>query len=104
MYERRRVPRTRAMTSAKIILIGAPSLYDCTTRDLTNLGACLALPSTHGIPSRFELTFDFARSARQCRVVWQTTHLLGVSFELPITSVFGFDPSRLSSERKMGIN
>jgi hypothetical protein len=81
MQDRRRVPRTRVVTSAKIILVGAPSLYDCKTRDLTNLGACLALPSTLGIPSRFELTFDFARSARPCRVVWQTKYLLGVSFE-----------------------
>ena len=82
MYDRRRLPRTRVITSAKIMLYDVTALYDCETRDLTNLGACLALPSTLGIPSLFELTFDFARSARPCRVVWRTKYFLGVFFRI----------------------
>ena len=81
MRERRRVQRTRVLKSAKIILNHQASIYDCSARDLSNLGACLQLSSTLGIPDSFDLTFDAARSSRPCRVVWRTKDRLGVSFE-----------------------
>ena len=80
MDERRRVQRTRVLKGAKIIINHRSSVVDCTVRDLTNLGACLQLPSSVGIPNTFDLIFDSVHSSRPCHVKWQTANKLGVSF------------------------
>jgi len=80
MVERRRVQRTRVLKGAKIILNNRSSLFDCTVINMTNLGSCVCLPSSIGIPDSFALSFDGARSSRQCRVVWRTENKLGLSF------------------------
>jgi ribosomal protein S1 len=81
VQERRRVQRMKVLKTAKIILNHHSSIYDCTVRNLTNLGACLELESTKGIPVVFDLTFDSARTCRPCRTIWRTNHKVGVSFE-----------------------
>jgi hypothetical protein len=80
MLERRRVQRTRVLKVANIILNNRSSLFDCTVTNMTNLGSCVCLPSSIGIPNSFALSFDRARSSRPCRVVWRTESKLGVSF------------------------
>jgi hypothetical protein len=81
MVERRRIQRTRVLKGAKIILNNHSSLFDCTVINMTNLGSCVRLPSPIGIPNLFALSFDRARSSRQCRVIWRNESKLGVSFE-----------------------
>ena len=80
MQERRRVQRTRVLKGAKIILNNRSSLFDCTVINLTNLGSCVCLASSVGIPESFALSFDRARSSRPCRVIWRTEKKLGISF------------------------
>ncbi len=80
MLERRRVPRTRVLKGAKIILNDRSSLSDCTVRNLTNVGASVHVPSTMGIPDVFALSFDCGRSSRQCLVIWRAENKIGVSF------------------------
>jgi hypothetical protein len=79
--ERRRVRRTRVLKGAKIIFGQRAPTADCLVRNLTNLGACLRVSDTVGIPARFELTFDDGRSCRACRVIWRHTDSVGVIFE-----------------------
>jgi hypothetical protein len=81
MLERRRVQRTRVLKGANIILNNRSSLFDCTVINMTNLGSCVCLPSSIGIPNSFDLSFDRSRSSRQCRVIWRTESKLGGSFE-----------------------
>jgi hypothetical protein len=81
MPERRQVQRTRVLKGAKIILNNRSSLFDCTVRDLTNVGACLVVASSVGIPHAFALSFDCARSSRRCRVRWRDQNKIGVSFD-----------------------
>jgi hypothetical protein len=78
--QKRQVQRTRVLKSAKIILDDHSSLFDCTVLDLTNLGACVRLPPSVGIPDSFDLSFDFGRSSRRCQVVWRTEDTVGISF------------------------
>jgi hypothetical protein len=80
MLERRRVRRTRVLRGAKIMLNDRSSLFDCTVRNLTNLGASVNVPSTTGIPDVFALSFDSGRSSRGCSVIWRADDKLGVSF------------------------
>jgi hypothetical protein len=79
--ERRRVQRTRVLKGARIIFNQHALTVDCVVHNLTNLGACLHIPSATGIPAAFELTFDDGRSRRVCRVIWWRADRLGVVFE-----------------------
>ena len=78
MDERRRVRRTSVYKCAKISING--SLRDCVVRDISSLGARLALLSTSLIPDKFSLTFDAAHTMRGCRVAWRSSTELGVEF------------------------
>jgi len=80
MQDKRQPRRTRVFKCAKIILNKRSPLFDCTVFNLTNVGACLCFQSTAGIPDSFDLTFDSARSIRQCHVIWRTESKIGVSF------------------------
>jgi len=79
--ERRRILRMKVLKTAKIMLNHQSSIYACTVHNLTNLGACLELGRTNGIPVVFDLTFDSARTCRLCRTIWRTNNKIGVSFE-----------------------
>lgn len=78
MQERRRVRRSKVYKCAKISIHG--SLCDCVVRDLSPLGARLALVSTAFIPDSVSLTFDNAHTLRECRVVWCAKTEIGVEF------------------------
>jgi hypothetical protein len=78
MHERRRVRRTKVYKCAKIAMDG--SLRDCVVRDISSLGARLALVSTCSIPDKFALTFDAAHTMRACRVAWRSATEIGVEF------------------------
>ena len=84
MGERRAIVRTRVHRDAEIVLSGrAAGKIQCTLRDLTNAGACIALACPAEMPDTFELTLDHGRSLRPCRVRWRGDDRLGVSFEMP---------------------
>lgn len=80
MDERRRMQRTRTLKSARIVFNHSASVIDCTVRNLTNIGACLHVTNSLGVPDRFELMFDSMHVRRPCRVIWRTDTKLGVSF------------------------
>ena len=80
MQDRRRVQRTRVLKGATIIFNNHSSVIDCTVFNLTNVGLCVQVPSSVGIPDSFDLSFDRARSSRRCRVIWRTENKLGISF------------------------
>jgi PilZ domain len=79
MLEQRKIPRSRVLKSAKLIL-GNSSTFDCTVRDLTNFGARIELPNTVGLPEKLELTFDGGRSVRRSRIAWRALNKAGVKF------------------------
>jgi hypothetical protein len=81
MEERRRIARTRTLKSAHIAFNRSASSIDCTVRNLTNIGACLHVTSSLGVPDTFDLMFDSVHVRRPCRVIWRTATKLGVSFE-----------------------
>jgi hypothetical protein len=82
MEERRAVVRTRVRRNAELVIDQRTvERVPCTLRDLTSVGACIALASTDRVPDTFELTLDHGRSLRLCRVRWRADDRLGVSFE-----------------------
>jgi hypothetical protein len=61
------------------VLRRSPVIH-CTVQNLTDVGACLKVANTSGVPATFGLTFEHGRTRRACRVVWRTHDKLGVAF------------------------
>jgi hypothetical protein len=76
--ERRTVQRHRTLKAGKIVLHGA-SVLDCTIRNLSPAGACIAVPNAAIVPAEFELQFD--GDIRHCEVAWRRMDRLGVKFK-----------------------
>ena len=78
--ERRRQPRMRTLKAAHILLNEHRSVIDCTVRNLSTMGACLAVATSVGIPERFDVMFDAEHLVRSCRMVWHKEKQIGVEF------------------------
>jgi len=79
MKERRRFPRTRVFKGAKLIVPGQTKI-PCIVRDLSAQGAGLQLRTSVDLAEEFDLCFDTGQRIRQCRMVWRSVTLAGVSF------------------------
>jgi len=79
MQERRRLVRTSVQRSARILLEDSSGL-DCMVLDLTNTGAGIQVSNLMSFPEALDLTFDFGRSIRPCRLAWRTSDRVGVEF------------------------
>ena len=75
--DRRRSPRRRVLKAGKILLGTHP--IPCTVRNISEIGACLKVQATTGIPT----VFDFLMAGelvRTCKAIWRTDTLIGVMF------------------------
>ena len=80
MAERKRYQRLRTLKTGKIVFNRRCSVVDCMVRNVSAAGACLELPSTVGIPDRFDLLIGADQPARPCRVAWKDDTRVGVTF------------------------
>jgi hypothetical protein len=80
MEERRKKRRQRTFKAGKIIFNQQRSVLDCTARDLTEMGACLVVGSSVGLPEVFELLIPIDNVKRSCRVIWKSVDRVGVKF------------------------
>jgi hypothetical protein len=67
----------RLVKSGKIVF--GITEVPCTIGQLSKLGACLIVQSTHGIPALFELMMP-KQASRICKVTWRDDKRLGVHF------------------------
>jgi hypothetical protein len=77
MEERRKAKRMRMLKSGKILLGRGEVL--CTVRSLSEIGACLQVQTTYGIPALFQLIMP-NREPHSCKVMWRDDTRLGVHF------------------------
>jgi hypothetical protein len=77
--ERRIEARRRALKGTRITFKGRRATIDCTVLNLSDLGACLKVENSIGIPDSFDLVLDNA-SVRSCRVTWRKAMQIGVEF------------------------
>jgi PilZ domain len=78
--ERKRYPRLRTLKRGKIVFERRSCVIDCTVRNVSAAGACLELPSTLGVPDRFDLQIATEKYPRSCRVAWKDETRVGVTF------------------------
>ncbi len=78
MDERRATQRTRMLKSGKILLgkHGVP----CTIRNLSEIGACLQVQTTTGLPAEFKLSIG-NEPVRSCKTIWRDDSKIGVEFQ-----------------------
>lgn len=77
--ERRAAPRQRTLKGGRIVINNGSSTFDCTIRNLSEIGARLRVTSIIGIPDTFHLAMDDGRQF-DCAVAWRTETELGVKF------------------------
>jgi hypothetical protein len=81
MPERKGQPRRRTLKAGKIVFDRRTCVMDCMVRNVSATGACLELPSTVGVPDRFDLVIAPEPRARPCRVAWKDNTRVGVTFQ-----------------------
>jgi PilZ domain-containing protein len=81
MENGRESTRLRRLKGASIAF-GHGSVIDCTIRNISSTGACLAVASPVGIPDEFELVLSADEKRWPCTVVWRSANQIGVAFRL----------------------
>jgi len=74
--------RRRVLKGATLEFNGAGAI-SCTVRNMSELGACLAVESPLGIPDVFDLVVQTDGSRHSCSVAWRSEKQIGVAFEKP---------------------
>jgi hypothetical protein len=77
--EKRAVPRRRTLKGGSIVINNGFSTFQCTVRNLSEIGAKLQVAGIIGIPDQFTLLLDDKQSF-PCTVIWRRESELGVSF------------------------
>jgi hypothetical protein len=81
MTERRKAPRSKVLKGARVLILDQfGRTLECAVRDLSPVGARLALRVPRGLPSKFQLMFEADGSVRQCRAIWRSETHVGLAF------------------------
>ena len=81
MDEHRTGRRQRVLKSGKIIYANGSIVIDCTIRNLSETGAQLKVPTSVGIPDRFEFSETMGGKRRPVTVMWRKVDLIGIRFD-----------------------
>lgn len=84
MTERRKHQRRRMLKSGSIF-IGTHQI-PCTVRNLSELGGCLEVQTTIGIPAEFGFALP-NQKPQACKVMWRDYTKLGVHFRSELAAV-----------------
>jgi len=80
MNEHRSNRRSRVLKSGKIIYGNGSIVTDCTIRNVSDTGAQLKVPTSIGIPDKFEFSETMGGVRRAAIVVWRKGDLIGIRF------------------------
>ena len=80
VVEQRTLPRRRVLKGAIISAKRVHFRAECTVRNLSEHGACLALRDATFVPIDFDLTFNDG-TVWSCRIIWRSANRLGIAFE-----------------------
>jgi len=83
MEGRRRAPRKRTLTTAKIVCADQRPAIDCTLHNFSGRGASLKVEMTAGLPDQFTLIIEGEGRSLPCTVVWRLPKQMGVRFSAP---------------------
>jgi hypothetical protein len=81
MDDHRTSRRQRVLKSGKIIYANGSIVIDCTIRNLSETGAQLKVPTSVGIPDRFEFSETMGGKRRPVTVMWRKADLIGIRFD-----------------------
>lgn len=81
MAEQRELPRTRTLLPARISFNGGRSVCEAVVRDLSAIGARLAVSEGITLPETFRLHLTKTDEWHVARLCWRRAGLAGVRFE-----------------------
>src|SRR5215203_289033 len=91
--------RRRVLKGATLEFNGAGGI-SCTLRNMSELGACLAVESPLGIPDVFDLVVQTDGSRHSCNVAWRSEKQIGVAFEKAASLTRGHPTGRLRASEQ----
>jgi hypothetical protein len=80
MDEHRSSRRQRVLKSGKIIYNNGSIVIDCTIRNISETGAQLQIPTSVGIPDRFDFSETMGGTRRPVMVLWRKGDRIGIRF------------------------
>jgi hypothetical protein len=80
MSEKRKVSRRRTLLSGTVVFNQHGSVITCVIKNLSDIGACIEVPSPTGIPDTFELSIEPGGRKEACQVAWRSEKRVGVRF------------------------
>ena len=80
---RRRVVRQKVASPAIFVTEGNTMSFDCVIRDVSEMGAKLAIPPDRQIPELFLVIDMRTRMAYRSKLIWQTKGEIGVEYRKP---------------------
>lgn len=80
MQDRRKMPRLRALKSARIDMHSRWPTIECTLRNLSAKGAGLEISGGFNTSLEYDLVLLSSRQTRACRQVWRDGDRIGVVF------------------------
>ena len=80
MDEHRSTRRQRVLKSGKIIYNNGSIVIDCTIRNISETGAQLQVPTSVGIPDRFDFSETTGGKRRPVMVLWRKGDRIGIRF------------------------
>ncbi|MDQ0465857.1 hypothetical protein QO010_003649 [Caulobacter ginsengisoli] len=79
--ERRRVPRQRALLSAKLASEDAAQTLDCVIRNISADGALIETKSPHLVPRELHLVQIKDGTAWDAEIIWRRGNLIGLALK-----------------------
>ncbi|MCJ2130304.1 PilZ domain-containing protein [Methylobacterium sp. E-045] len=80
MSDKRKEARQRTFLKGRIIFNNGASSMDCLVRDLSSIGARLALTETATLPDTFDLLIPQKERTYRANLRWRRTDGIGVAF------------------------
>ena len=74
--------RRKLLLGGKIVFNNRSSVFDCTVRAVSQIGAELRMRSTLGVPDLFRLTIPSTGETFDCEIVERSETDIGVTFRI----------------------
>ena len=81
--DRRHQRRQRVLKGALVVLGDHLRAFDCTIRNLTEVGAKIDIETTLGIPDEFEIFVQSTNRIAPARTIWRNDHEIGIELTGP---------------------
>jgi len=96
MANDRKLDRVKAMLGARIVFNNGNSTIDCLIRNISRIGAKLALSSSVSLPEEFDIDVPQKGKVYRARLCWREADAAGIEFVLDASETVRGGGSRVA--------